>query len=100
LTTSRDENVARLYIAMHDPLSMRGAERVRNLDAPLQRSAANTISKRLALEKFHDHVSLTLMLSNVVNHADIEVIQRRGGARLALEPFECSLVSELSRQEL
>ena len=80
LTPFRDEDVARLDIAMHDPLSMRGAQGVRNLDAPLQqlcslqRSAANTISKRLALQKFHHQVWLTLMLSNIVNGADIGVV--------------------------
>lgn len=63
-------------------------------------AAANTISKRLALQKFHHQVWLTLMLADVVNGADIGVVQRRGGARLALEPFECSLVSKLIRQEL
>ena len=40
------------------------------------------------------------MLADVVNGADIGVVQRRGGACLALEPFECSLVSKLIGQEL
>src|SRR5579863_8342582 len=38
-----------------------------------------------AIEKFHGDKGLALLIANVVNRADIGMIQRRGGLRLALE---------------
>src|ERR1051326_1638566 len=50
------------------------------------------MSERLAFEEFHHDVWLTLVLANVVNRADVGVIQSGGRAGLAAEPFQCLLV--------
>src|SRR5207244_838075 len=107
LTSFRDEDVGRLDVPMHDPLCMRGVQRVCNLDAPLQefsgieRAAANPMPERMALQELHHDVRLAFVLANIVNGANVRMIQGGGGAGLTAEPFErLRLVGELIGQKL
>ena len=75
---------------MHDALRVRGGERVGDLGAETQRAleregavALDHAFERRAIEPFHDQERPAIVLGDVVNRADIRVIQRRREARLA-----------------
>jgi len=62
---------------------------------------ASALLERLALQKLHDDEGLTFVLRNLVNRADVGVIQRPGGPRLACQPLKGLMVFRQSfRQEL
>ena len=73
---------------MDDPLVVRGFQRFRDLRNDTQRllnreaTTAETIGQRLACHKFHDQVVGT----DVVDGADIGMVERCDRARLTLEP--------------
>ena len=52
-------------------------------------------------EQFHDEELLSLVFAKVVNGADAGMVQRRGRARLPMEPLRRRLVAgQFGRQEL
>ena len=71
---------------------MRGVERIDQSERDVhsgrdvQRSARQALLQRFTLEQLHGDERR--IRADVVNRADIRVIQRRGGARLALKPFD------------
>jgi hypothetical protein len=87
----RQHHVARLQVAMDDALAMRGPERVGDLGADLQhviqgqRAPLEACRQRLAFEQFQDQIVGVLMTTDVVKRADVWVIERRDGSRLAFE---------------
>ena len=48
--------------------------------------------QRLALQQFHGNEGAAFVFIDVVDGADVRVIQGRGGPRFALEPFEGLMV--------
>ena len=48
--------------------------------------AVDAMPQRHAVEKLHDDEGMAILLPNLMNRADIWMIERRGGLRLALEP--------------
>lgn len=55
----------------------------------------------LAFQKFHGDEGLALRLADVVNYADIRMIQGRSGTRLSLKAIQCLLIArQLRRQKL
>src|SRR5437870_7133483 len=67
----------------------------------LQRPSCNEVLKGLPLQELHDDKVLSLMLSDLVDGADVRMIQGRGSARFTLEPFEGLMVTgQLLRQKL
>ena len=76
---------------MHDALRVRGVERVGDLRAELehfverQRAARDAILQRLAVEQLHHHELLAVVRADVVERADVRVIEVRDDARFALE---------------
>src|SRR5262249_11876216 len=75
---------------------MRGIERTsqrrRDLDKlqRFERSAPKAIVERLALEQFHhDELAERPVLADIVNRADVGMVERRDGTCLALEALEC-----------
>ena len=57
--------------------------------------------ERLAVEQLHGDELRALELVHLVDRADVRVIERRGGARLAQEAFSGLLVADaIGRQEL
>ena len=75
---------------MNDPLAVRRAERVRNLNPHLQhlfqrqRLARNAMLQRRAVHEFHGNKRLAVQLANFINRADMRMIQR--GRRPRLSP--------------
>src|SRR5580698_10206226 len=56
--------------------------------------------QRLTIQKLHSDESPAFVFANLVNGADIRVVQRRSSLRLALEAFQGLMVSGyLVRQE-
>ena len=92
---------------MDDAACVRGVEAVRDLDAELedtverQRSARDLVLQRPAIEQFHDDEPLGSVLADVVDGADVGMVERRGDAGLALKPIQrFRIAREIGRQEL
>jgi hypothetical protein len=90
-----DEDVSGLDVPMNNAFRMGGVERIGNLDAELEdfvrleRLTGDMVLKGFAHEKLHGDEWLTFGLVNIVNCANVGVIQRRGGLGFALESREC-----------
>jgi hypothetical protein len=102
-----DKQVGRLDIAVDDALLVRGIQRIGDLDGQLcqvlgrQRPAQDPLLECATLQQLHGDEVPAVGFVDVVNGANIGVVQRRGGARLALEAFERVLIArKLFRQEL
>ena len=86
-----DEKIRRLDVAVDDPGGMRRLERVGDLDGErqqqidLERAPGNAMLQRRPVEKLHHEERPAVLLADIVDGADVGVIQRRGGARLAAE---------------
>ena len=87
-----EEDVRGLDVAVEDALGVGGVEGIneceRDVDdgRDIQRSARQPLLERLALEQLHRDERW--LCADVVNRADIRMIQRRGRAALALEPLD------------
>ncbi len=107
VTAPGHEDVGRLDVAMDDARSVRGVERVGNLDPKLDqlferhRPVADPVFQRLAFEKLHRDEPLPAVLADLVNRADVRMVQRRRGARLAHEAVgRGAIAGQLIGQEL
>ena len=66
-----------------------------------QWSPVDEMLQRFTVQKLHSDKSLTFVFANLVNGADIRMVQRRSSLRLALEAFEGLMVAGyIVRQEL
>ena len=89
-----DEDVRGFYVAMNDVLLVSGVERVGNFDAErdehfkCDRVMRDELFERGALQELHRDEGLAVFFANVVNRADIRMIERGGGLRFALEARE------------
>ena len=89
-----EKDVRGLDVAVHDSLRMGRIEAVGDLNADLQelrdfdRFGGDSVLESLALEQFHGDERPTLELSDVVNRADVGIVERRRGARLAAKPLD------------
>ena len=87
----RQHHVARLEIAMHQPAPMRVIERIGQFGGVAQdigrrqRPAHEPLSQRLALEILHDEKADAVVLADVVEVADVRMVERRHGPGLAFE---------------
>ena len=103
----RQHDVGGLEIAMRDALAVRLVERVGDLDRDLQRLVERqrpfleARGQRLALEMRHDEVVRAIDAADVVDAADVGMVQGRDGASLALEAGpQIGIASDLTRQDL
>ena len=86
-----DKNVGRLDIAMDDAAGVRRIERVGDLDAEREQFlhrhglAADFLLQRHAVEELHGDEGLAVVLADVVDGADIRMIEGGGGLGLAQE---------------
>ena len=77
---------------MDDSLGVGRIERICNLDGQrqqnfqIERPPRNVVLQSHAIQEFHGDERLPVLLPDVVNGADIGVIQRRSSLRLTLEP--------------
>ncbi len=102
-----DEQVGRLDVAMHHALAMRGIEGAGEVAAEGEhlvdghRSARQPRRQRLAVEQLHHHELPALVLADVVERADVGVVQRRDDAGFALEALGGGRVAaQFGRQQL
>jgi hypothetical protein len=102
-----DHDVAGLQVAMDDAGPMRGRQRVGHLNRDGQRlgdrerAFRNPRLERLAVEILDDEKREALVFADVVERADVRVLERRDQPRLALEALaELRVGGERRRQDL
>ena len=89
-----DENIGRLDVAMDDAFAVRGVESFRDLDSNfeggfrLHRAPADTVLQRHPVHELHGDERLAGILADVVNGANVGMIERRRGLGFAPKPFE------------
>ena len=78
---------------MHDAVPMRVVERLGNVDGMAQDlvgwqgTAGKAAADRLAFQQLHHDVVAAVLLADVIQRADMRVIQTGNGSRFALEPL-------------
>ena len=91
MCAARDKNICRLDIPVDNSTCMRRVERIRNLDGErqqglhLHRLIADQMLERCSIQKFHDDEGFAVLLADVINRADIRMIQSGSSLRLALK---------------
>src|SRR5580658_8273559 len=91
LSSIRGEYVRGLDVPMDDPLRMCRIQCICNLDAQieyrleLQRLASDSVPERLPLQQFHGDEGSPIGLVNLVDRADVRVVQRGGCLSLPLK---------------
>ena len=103
-----DENIRGLDVAVNDARAVRGIQRVGDFDAEreqrLQLQAAmpgESLLQRGAFQILHRDEGAAVLLADVMNGADVGMIQRGGGSSLAAEPAQrLPVPSEFVGQEL
>ena len=95
-----DKNVGRLDVAMNNALGMRGVESVGNLRLQARATVsfstglpADVVLQGHAVQKFHGDECLAVLLANVVDGADVGMVQRGRGLGFALKTSECLRVA-------
>ena len=89
-----DEEVRGLDVAMNDSFGMRGIEGVGDFDADIEqafqfhRAIADAVLQGNALEKFHGDEGFAVVVADVVNGADVGMVQRGCGLGFALKAGE------------
>ena len=103
----RHKDIGRLDIAMNDALDMRGIKCVGDLNCQteknlgIDRAARDLVLQGHAVQIFHDDEGAPLVLAEVIDCADIGMIERRCGARLAAEALHgLGIAGDVVRQEL
>ena len=101
-----DEDVGRLDVAMNHAFGVRGGKGVGDLDGKgeqdfdLQGLSGDAVLEGHAFEKFHGDEGLIIVLADLVDRADVGVVQRRSGTGLAAETFErVRIAGNVSRKE-
>jgi putative ABC transport system permease protein len=107
VTPRRQDDVRGLQVAMDDPARVRGVERVGQLVAPLdrlfdrQRAVRQADVERAPLEQFHQQERAPLVIADVVERADVRMVQRRDDAGFAVEALErLGIVCQAGGQDL
>ena len=92
------EGVRGLDVAVDDALGVSGVQGVGDLDRQLQQLrrldglARDAVLESLALQQLHADEGLAFVLVDVVNGADVGMIEGGGGLGLSLEPLQGDLV--------
>ena len=79
---------------MNDSLGMRGIEGIGNLNRQIEqrfrihRAAVDAVFQRLPFQELHDDEGLAVFLVNLVDGADVGMVQRRRGARFPLKAIQ------------
>src|SRR5215471_789161 len=86
-----NEDVRGLNVAMNDALAVGRVERVSNFDSKIEQqivvqwSACDPVLQRCAIEELHDHEGAAIFLTDVVDGANVRMVQSRSRPRLPLE---------------
>ena len=89
-----DKQVLWLDVSVNDPLRVGRVETVGHLDGEaqqrpwLERPPAQVLAEGLAFEQLHRDEGPTVNLADLVDGADVGVIERRGGLGFDAEPLE------------
>ena len=89
-----DEQIRRLDVAVDDPGGVRRLERIGDLDRECQqqvdveRAPGDTMLQRRPVEELHDQERAAVLFADIVDGADVCVIQGRGRSRLPEESGE------------
>src|SRR6202043_1601578 len=81
-------------VAMNDALGVSRIERPGDVNCELeqlvrgQRPAQDALTQSHPFQQFHHDEILTVLLADLVDGADVRMVERRSGASLALETFE------------
>ena len=98
LSALGNEDIGRLDVAMHDPARVRGVQGIRDLDRKIQQlieldgRAFDAVLERLAVQELHGDEGLMVLLPDLINRADVGVIQRRGRLCFTPEAFQGLMV--------
>ncbi|HUI77606.1 MAG TPA: hypothetical protein VLY24_06805 [Bryobacteraceae bacterium] len=102
-----DENVGGLNVAVNNALVVGGIERVGDFDGQgkkfveFHRLAADAVLQGHAIEVLHGDEGPAFMFANVVNGADVGVVQGGSGLSFALKPGQrIAIAGDLFGQEL
>ena len=88
------EQIRGLNVAMDDAFGMGGIECVRDVDSDgdyafqIQRMSGDQMFQRRAIQVLHCDEWLSLLFANLIDCANVWVIQRRSGLRLSPKPFQ------------
>ncbi len=88
----RQHHVLWFQVAVDDSRAVGLVQGARDLDAVAEhlvdgkRALLQPLGERLAIDVFHDEVDDPVLLAHVVDRADVGMVQRGDGSRLALEP--------------
>ena len=92
---------------MDDAVAVRLVERVRDLGCDLrrliqrQRAFLEASGERLPIQAWHDQKMRAVGFADVVDAADVRMLERRDGARLALEArAEVRVAGDFGREDL
>ena len=86
-----EHDVARLEVAMNHALAVRGVQGAGDLDSDAQRfghrqrSVAEALFQAFALQMFHHQELLRVLTTDVVERADVRVVQAGNGPRFTFE---------------
>ena len=100
------EDVGRLDIAVDDALGVRGFKRIGELHTEAERvieperAAHEQVAEHVPLEQLHHDERRVAVLAQVVDGADVGMIQGRRGPRLALEAGQVLAAGETRRERL
>ena len=90
-----DKNVGRLDVTVNDSFGVRGVQSVRNLNSPFEHifqsataSPAMRCFQRRALHEFHGDERSAVLLADLVDGADIGMVQRGSRARLSAKTLQ------------
>ena len=103
---ARDEHVGRLEIAMDDAARVDRAKRGEHLRrdryrlGDAERAARQPLGERLAFEQFHREEQVVAILADVVDLADVRMIDARGRARLPPQSLPGRLVLSETQNHL
>src|SRR5436309_722036 len=94
LAALRDEDIGGLDIAVNDSFRVRSVQRVRNLNGEVEerlgfeRLPCGPVLERLALQQLHGDKRLAFVLIDVVDGADVRMVERGSSLRLSPEAFQ------------
>ncbi len=101
-----DENIGGLDVAVNDAFAVGGIKRLGNLNGYFEDglnfhgAAGDAMFECLAVEKFHDDIGFAIFFADIVNRADVGMIERAGGFGFALEALErLRVVRHIIRQK-
>ena len=103
VAVARQHQVLGLQVAVDDAVGVGAREGARRLRgeveelAERQRLVRERLAQRAALHQLHRDVEGALLVADVEHRHDVRVVERRGGARLALEALAAVLASRRAR---